>query len=292
MLGKFYLLMNGEPDAGGGGSLLGGTGGGDPAPAGDPAPPADPGSNIPDFLKGMEPEWVNDPIMKDVRDVPTLVKNYVNTKKLVGQKGYVLPNQNSSEDDWNNLFKAIGLPETTENYKYEGQEDLDPDFIKGFNETAHKAGILPKQAQQLMGFYKEMMQKVDTDLANEHKETIAQGLNNLKQEWGEAFPKKLQMAQGVLKTFGDESMVKYLNESGLGNDINLIKLLNKIGESMKEDTFQNNVVSDFHKSPAEAQAEINEIMTDKNHPYWNPDHQDHKKMVGHMQKLFKTSTRS
>lgn len=269
----------------------------DAAPVGDapaaPAPTGDAGApNIPDFLKGLEPEFVNDPIMKDVKDVPTLVKNYVNTKRKIGQKGHVLPTQNSSEDEWNSLFKAIGLPESTEAYKYDAEIDLDQDFIKGFNEAAHKAGVLPSQAKKLMGYYKQVVDKADQEIAQEQQQTVAQSFNSLKSEWGEAFPKKLGVAQGVLRTFADDATVKQILEGPLGNDTTFIKLLNKIGENMKEDTFQGQVVQDFHMSPSEAKRAVDEIMTDKNHPYWKPDHEGHKKAVMEVQKLFKISSRS
>ena len=135
-----------------------GEGGGEAPPADDSGagdggePPAgDPDLVNEGWLTGVQNEFANDPIMANVKDVPTLVKNYVNAQRLVGKKGVMLPDENSGEDKWNEFYTQLGRPTDAAGYALkapEGQEEA----YQQFAEQAHKVGLLPRQAEAMLDY--------------------------------------------------------------------------------------------------------------------------------------------
>jgi len=256
------------------------------------APPVDtpsadaPPSDAPAWLQGVE--FINDPIMKDVGDVPTLVKSYVNAQRMVGKDKVVLPDQNASEEDWAALFGKLGRPDEA-NYEA-NHENIQEEFTKEFYAMAHKANMLPAQVKQVMDFYSDKITAQDALNDSSAKETVENAINGLKEDWGEGFDKNVHRAQSVVKLFdgeGDKFKV-YLDESGLGNDPQLIRFLAKVGESLKEDTFQPSIVNNFGLSAEDAQRKINEVMGNFDHPYHKADHTGHNQAVVDMKKLFES----
>jgi len=252
-----------------------------------PTPPPEgvtPPPEAPAWLQGVDEEFVNDPIMEHVKDVPTLVKSYVNAQRMVGKDKVVLPDQNASEEDWTALFTKLGRPEEA---AYEANHDnIHEDFTKEFYAMAHKANMLPAQVKQVMDFYSGKVTEQDQLIDTSSKAATEKAITGLQEEWGEGFEKNVHRAQAVIKQFNHDGFNEYLDESGLGNDPQLIKFLAKIGESMKEDTFQKSVVTEFGLTPDDAQRKINEVMGNFDHPYHNADHANHQQSIEDMKKLF------
>ena len=272
-----------------GDSLLGGGGGADSAPAAEEPAGGDPEFSGPEWAKGMEIEsdLLQDPVLKNVNDVPTLVKNYVHAQRTIGKKGTILPDANSSEETWNELYAQLGRPESADKYDLGELGALQEDFVKEFAEQAYKAGLSSRQAKQLMEYYNEAANRESEQEVQQRQADVDTAINELKQEWGEAFDTQIHKAQVALKQFGGEEMMNYLNETGLGNDVNLIKLFAKVGESLREDTFAPEAVASFKIKPEDAQREINDIMAAGDHPYWNPSHADHGAAKKRMEELYK-----
>lgn len=277
-----YFLMN----------LLGegGTGGGAPSvpPEAPPAggAPAVPPTGAPSWLAGVEDDLVNDPIMKTVQDIPSLVKSYVHAQRQMGRKGFILPDKNAPIEKYKELYTAMGGP-ALEEYKYDLPEDhgLDDDFIKNFNKLAHDNNILPTQAKAMMEYYRGEVEKEDKTYLEERAQAQTKAEATLKAEWGEGFDKNLFKAQQVVKTFGDDGITQFLDETGLGNEPAVIKFLAKIGESLNEDTFKPDAVGHLGMTKDEAQEELNRTMADFNGAYYNSAHADHARMVQRINKL-------
>ena len=265
------------------GSLLGG--GAPAAPVEGEVPPVE-GLVGEGWLSGSRSEFANDPIMANVKDLPTLVQNYVNAQRMVGKKGLIPPDENSGEDKWNEFYTQLGRPADAAAYGLAG-ENLDDEFVNNFAAKAHQAGLLPQQAKQLMDFYNETAGSENTASSEEARATEARHLEDLRAEWGEGFETKIHKAVVVAKQFGGEELIPYLDEKGLGSDPMMLKFLANIGESLNEDSFEPSAVSNFRITPEQAQEEITGIMEAKDSPYWKPDHQDHFKVTQRIKDLYK-----
>jgi hypothetical protein len=156
--------------------------------------------------------------------------------------------------------------------------------MKDYKENAYKMGVLPKQAQQLMDWYAQKSQAIETANTKAIADQQAKGLDSLKSEWGEAFTKKADQAAFAVKKFGDEATLKFLESTGLGNHPSLIKLFAKVGESLGEDAFHGQSHGDV-STPEEIRGEVAKIMNDTSGPYWNKAHPGHAAAVAELAAL-------
>lgn len=275
-----HFLYNAEPD-----SLLGGA-----------AAPVEPVEGEPveslviddGWLKGVEKDLASDKIMESVKDVPTLVKNYVHAQRMVGKDKAILPNENSTPEEVRAFYHKMGLPQEDQ-YKIDLEKNLmDEDFTNEFNKLAFENNILPAQAKAIMEFYNGKIAQEDEAHVNSTKESISTAVDALKEEWGEGYGKNMQKAVDVINMFdNDMGIMQHLDASGLGNDTKLIKFLANVGNSLNEDTFSKDAVSHYGMSKEEAQEKINSIYADSSHAYHNGSHANHANANAEMQKLFK-----
>lgn len=276
----------------------------DPAPANPtPAPDATPAPATPstptpspspsgDWKTGLPEDIKDDPSLKAISDIQALAKSYVHSQRMIGADKIVVPNKYATPEDWKNVYAKLGLPESVEKYELKTKEGADPkdNFFVGFREQAHKAGILPHQAQQLYDWYDSTI----ADMVKNQQAAISQQaeaeVSELRQEWGQAFDMKVRAAKAVVQKFGDDNFKTYLEETGLGNNPQLIKLMAKIGESLVEDKFRGDGDAPAALTPQFAQKEINKILGDPKHPYYDNRHPGHADAVTEMQRLFSMST--
>jgi len=288
MLTRFYFKQE-EADDGQSAFGAGAPAGGD---AGDGGAGLDDGTGGPTiieegWLKGVDAELASDKIMEHIKDVPSLVKSYVHAQRMIGHDKVVLPTDKSDEAEWAALYKKLGLPDA-EQYEIKQAEDsnIDEEFTKEFKELALKNNLLPKQAQAIMDFYEN---KMSEEISRDHEDMKAAAtstLETLKEDWGQGYQASMQRVLDAVETFGGQEMVDYLKESPVGNDVNLLKFLEKVGSSLKEDTFDGDATRNFGLTRDEAQRNIDSIMADYSHPYHNSEHAGHSRALEDMKKYF------
>lgn len=237
--------------------------------------------SLPDDLK-------NEASLNIIQDIPNLAKAYVNAQKMIGADKIVVPGKHATDEDWAKVFQKLGLPESVDKYEVKAKEGspLDEGFFKAFKEQAHKAGVLPGQAQKLMDWYNTMAAERMTEVQTQQKAEMEKGVSSLKTEWGQAWDRKVAAANVAVQEFGGDDFKEFLETSGLGNHPMMIKLMAKVGESLSEDKIKGLKDVNFGKTPDEIKKEISTVMGDRNHPYWNKSHPNHKLAVDEMQKLY------
>ncbi len=292
MLRNFFMLQN-EPDGTGGAPSLVDPGvttttqppKDESTPPASTPPAADP--SIPEWLKGVDPELAKDKSLSSITDLNNLAKSYVNAQKMIGKPQIALPDEFATDEDWKQVYKKLGLPDKLEEYKAELAESpyLDEAFRKEFLKNAHEAGVLPKQAQKMYDFFHSQTDAAVKNSESQGTKYMEEQVTKLQGEWGNGFNKELKIAQIALQQFADEGMLKELKESGLDSNPTLIRLMNKIGKNLNEDTFSRQTVAHLGVSMDEAKSEVGKMMGDMAHPYWNGDHPNHKSAVDRMLKL-------
>lgn len=227
--------------------------------------------------------------LSQIQDVNALARSYVHAQSMVGKKGVFKPSDTASEEEWSSFYKSIGQPDL-EKFDIATPAEGNKEFVGDFKNVAHKAGLLPKQAQSVMDWL--MKKESDTVAAKTQaeKSTVEEGINSLKKEWGGGFEKQISLAKLAVKEVGGDEFTAYLESSGLGNNPALIKVLSKVGKLLGEDKIRGDATGSMGgQTPDEIQAEINAIMGNKDHPYYNPRHPSNgdatKKMAALFQKL-------
>ena len=228
-------------------------------------------------------EFRKDPNIEKFTEIDALAKSYINATRMIGQDKVVIPTNNSTEDQWNEVYDKLGRPESAEKYSLDAKSkvvSLDENAVKQFAETSHKLGLNNKQAQGLLEFYKTNMEgtaqqaKVDAETAQ------AQAEQQLRSEWGREFETKVKQASSLAKANMNPEILDMTLSNGarLGDHPEIIKGFAKIAGMMSEDKIVS-TESESVQSNQSIQDEIDTIINDKASPYWNKSHPNHDKQV-------------
>ena len=228
-------------------------------------------------------DFRNDPSIEKFTEIDALAKSYINATKMIGQDKMVIPNNNSTEDQWNEVYEKLGRPESSDKYSLDVKSEvvnLDEGAIKSFAEQSHKLGLNNKQAQGILEFYKNNMEgtaqqsKIDTETAQ------VQAEQQLRQEWGRDFDGKVKQAGALAKANINPEVLDMTLSNGtrLGDHPEIIKGFAKIAGMMSEDKIVS-TESENVNTVADIETEISAITNDTDGPYWNKQHPDHDKAV-------------
>ena len=64
-------------------------------------------------------EFRNDPNISKFTEIDALAKSYINATRMIGQDKVAVPNENSTDDQWNEVYGKLGRPESPDKYKLE-----------------------------------------------------------------------------------------------------------------------------------------------------------------------------
>lgn len=239
----------------------------DPAPAPAPAPAPDPAAAPGTDWRSSLPEDVRgDKSLESIKGKdwteagPTLVKNYINGQKMIG--GSIrIPGKDAKPEEIAAYREKLGVPATADKYDLKPPATLEKfftgDLATSFRGMAHKAGYTSEQANALLEWYGSTVGVAQNTLAMSGKDAAAV----LKTEWGGAYEKNLTLAQRAVREAGGTELLKYLDDTGLGNHPALVRAFARMGLLMAEDgSIPGDIVG--VPGPAEAQAKINAIMAD------------------------------
>lgn len=225
--------------------------------------------------------------LENFNNMEDFVKSYLHAQKLVGADKIPVPNKHATEEDWNEVFKRLGAPSDPNDYKYDlKDQEMDQGQVQEFNKTAHRLGLLPKQAEGLIKFYNEM----NVNNAASQEEAAAQAQMNveaeLKKEFGPQFNKRLDQAKRLaVNSLGQDFLENtYLKDgSRLGDNLNVIKAFSDLADKLSEDPIiQGDGTS--YMTAKDIEKEITEL-TQEGSAYWDKNHINHQKAVDEVLKL-------
>jgi|TARA_B100001559_G_scaffold65882_1_gene53326 hypothetical protein len=235
------------------------------------------------WKEAISEEFRNDPNIEKFTEIDALAKSYINATQMIGKDKVAVPNKNSTDDQWNEVYDKLGRPESADKYSLNAKSEvvpIDEQAIKQFAENAHQLGLNNKQAQGILEFYKNNMEgmahqaKVDTETAQ------AQSTQQLRQEWGREFDTNIKKAGALAKANMNPEILDMQLKDGmrLGDHPEIIKGFAKIAGMMSEDKIVS-TESENVSSNTDVETEISDIMNNKDGPYWNRSHPDHDKVV-------------
>lgn len=273
------------PDKGNAGASSGAAGDKPPVDAG--AGNAPQGTGASDWRSSLPKELQEDATIKKFSDVSTLAKSYLNAQKLIGADKIPVPTKHTTDEEWNNIYKRLGLPEKPEDYavKFKEGVSVDDKFSKDFKDTAYKLGVLPKQAQALADWFSDINLGSEQSVKAEMDKKFQAGVAELKKEWGNSYELQVARANKAANDLGGKELVDYFNSTGLGGDKNIVKFLAKVGESLfGEHKFVDAQGTPDGMSPEQLDKEINKAKMDP--AYLDKMHPNHKAAVKEVQELF------
>jgi len=239
-------------------------------------------------FKDLIPEgFKEEKALDNFNNMEDFVKSYLHAQKLVGADKIPVPNKHATDEDWNEVFKRLGAPESPDDYKYNiKDQELDKNQVQEFNKAAHQLGLLPKQAEGLIKFYNEM----NGNNAASQEEAAAQAQLNteteLKAEYGPQFAKRLDQAKKLaVNSLGSEFLENTFLQDGsrLGDNIKVIKAFSELADKLSEDEIIQGDGSEY-MTAKDIEKEINEL-TQEGSAYWSKTHPNHNKAVQEVLKL-------
>jgi hypothetical protein len=235
------------------------------------------------WKEAISEEFREDPNIAKFTEIDALAKSYINATRMIGQDKVAVPNNNSTDDQWNEVYDKLGRPESPDKYKLEANSDvvpLDESAIKSFAENAHQLGLNNKQAQGILEFYKNSMEgsaqqsRIDTETSQ------AQAEQELRKEWGRSYDDNIKRAAQVAKANMNAEILDLTLSDGrrLGDHPEIIKGFANIANLMSEDKMIG-TGEDNATSGRDLNEEISKIVNDRDGPYWNKSHPEHDKIV-------------
>ena len=147
-----------------------------------------------------------------------------------GKLGNVLvkPGENSTDEEREAFYKALGKPDAADKYSIEGED------AKMFREMAYKNNLTDEQAKAIY----EGIAEVGFNALNAQKEAFAQQAHDtqvaLQKEYGKDYPVKIEMLKRGVATYGGKNMGAKLQQAGLLGDYEVVKMFILLGEQSAE----------------------------------------------------------
>ena len=225
--------------------------------------------------------------LSNFNNMEDFVKSYLHAQKLVGADKIPVPNKHATDEDWNEVFKRLGAPDTPDGYKYNFKDqEVDENSVKAFNETAHRLGLLPKQAEGLIKFYNELNQNQSQSLEEQATQAQMRTEAELKKEFGPQYSKRLDQAKKLaVNSLGEDFLNDTILKDGsrLGDNLTVIKAFSELADKLSEDPIIQGDGSQY-MTAKDIEKEITEL-TQEGSAYWNKTHPNHRKSVEEVLKL-------
>ena len=280
------------------------------------APGGQPPQEQSSWLDSLPEDLKVNPALKDFKDTASLAKSFIDTQAHVGNSIRIPGEDAGDEDrkafydklvakapnlmlkpDFDNadqskeFYRSLGMPEQSSGYEMPQIEGVDfpEDRANFLREVAHENGITSKQFKSFME--KAIQADLQADQANVQAREA--GLKSLKQEWGMAYDDRVDIASKIADATGaPDSLKNAIREGAVGADT--YKWLYQISQQLGTETMnlanQGDAAKNVRLTPSEASAQINEIMNNKNHPYWISSHPDHSTAMNKMVELIRAKS--
>lgn len=227
-----------------------------------------------DFL-GTIPEDLRDhPSLSPIKDVENLARSYVNAQKLIGADKIPLP-VNPTDEDLDRIYDRLGRPESPEGYSIQADGNIVTEEIaQSYSDVAHKLRLTPQQASGILEYYQGLATQSESSMEENDAKAMQDTEISLKKEWGDDYGHRLTAAKEAFDSFASSEMLEMRLADGtkIGNHPDFIKAFAKMADfrhnMTSEDTVADAPMAKTLSRQA-AQNEIDAIMNDKSHAYWD-----------------------
>jgi hypothetical protein len=147
--------------------------------------------------------------------------------------------EEGAEGDKTEDEEPKGAPEAYEEFTAPEGVELDEEVLGEFKGLAKEMDLPQDKAQQVIDLGSKMMIKFaekQQSIVAEARETWANEAKADKELGGEKFDENLAVAKGALKAFGTPELTQLLNESGLGNHPEVLRMFYRAGKAISEDS--------------------------------------------------------
>lgn len=212
------------------------------------------------FTDTLPDEYKNDPSFQSYKDIEGVLKSLKHANSLIGKKI-----EDMSPEELQSINFKMGVPENKDDYSFDGIDNPDEATLDWFRDTALEAGLNTEQAAKIAAAHGKRIADETAYHQSKMELQAEENISQLKQEFGAAFDERVSLANKALKEFGGQETIDAINNSGLGSDPLLVKLLANAGKMLAEGNLQSVDNSGrFGITPAEARHRIDALKADNN----------------------------
>ena len=234
------------------------------------------------FFDSLPEDLRAEPSLRNFTDPVSLAKSYVHAQRMIGADKIPLPGKSATDDEWRQVYKRLGAPDSAKGYDFKVGADVMRDTeIEAFRTAAFEAGLNSKQAGRIAQFLEGTVTQSRAAMEEGADAVRYAGEQELRQEWGQAFDQQVQLAHKAAVTFlGNTDLldsVELADGRLLGDHPAIVKMFANLAKEIGEDNLLGDA-SELVMTPAEAQNKISE-MTRQGTPYWDKFHTEHRAYV-------------
>lgn len=195
------------------------------------------------FVETLPDELKTHKTFHETENFQSLANQLVNAQSALGKKRLEAPQQDWTEDQWNDYYEQIRpeegeyeIPDSInlpEGYDSEKIPEFDDSTLQDIVDLAGTMGLSQNQFNQLFGAYNTMIMDAESMNASEQKETLEKYNMDLRGEWGNLYEKNLEASNQAYEAIaGDIPEIRELVEGNpyVANHPGVLKLFNKIAE--------------------------------------------------------------
>lgn len=130
--------------------------------------------------------------------------------------------------------KPDGAPEK---YEFDGADELDSEVLGQFSEVAKELNLTQDAAQKVLDKMGPAIAARQTEQLQVARTEWADSAKSDQEFGGEKLQENLAVAKKALDAYGSDELRTLLNDSGLGNHPEVIRLLYRAGKATSEDGF-------------------------------------------------------
>lgn len=227
-----------------------------------------------------------EPSLRNFDSVDKLAKSYVHAVKKMGVPPEQMIRIPQEGDSWDDVYTALGRPESPMGYAFEGLEDSEQ--LNDFRQFAHELGLNQTQAEHLIHKVAENAGNQQAMQNEALEKAEMEGFKALQKDWGGDFDKNMDYARRAFNRYASPEALELMENTGLGNHPEILKLFSQIGEQLSEEQLLPGNASGFGQSPGDAQATLRERMNDPEfrNALINAHHPNHKEAVAEKSRLY------
>lgn len=132
--------------------------------------------------------------------------------------------------------KPAGAPEKYEFQAPEGRE-FDPEVLAEYSDVARELNMSQESAQKMLDRIAPVLAAKQEKAIEHARNEWSEGSKADKEFGGEKLQENLSVAKKALDAFGTPELKTLLNESGLGNHPEIIRVFYRAGKAISEDNF-------------------------------------------------------
>ena len=243
-----------------------------------------------DFQSLIPEEYREEKSLQNFSKMDDFVKSYLHSQKMVGLDKIPVPNKHATDEDWKEVYKRLGSPETAEDYKYSLPEDhaVPADTLKSFSEQAVKLGLLPNQADGIMKYYNDVINNGVNEQNIKSEEARKVSEQELRQEFGSTFDNKITGAKNLATaTLGADFLNTTMLADGskLGDNPQIVRAFANLSEKLSEDDIVKGDTPDY-MTTNDITKQI-AALQQQGSAYWDKKHPGHAVSVDEVQALIR-----